>query len=303
MNPATDFFAGLFAYNPLKIAIICISFTISAALSLGFYAIIWYDLNGPNKRRTILNRLVSSVSFASLEYYLIAHILELGRFLVGPMPYEFCLIHSIIKSAIVTQVLLIYNAISLYRYILVFWIKNPGVFKDLFWTVFTNIWVTLFSILSQLTQHFLQGSYSLNIFICNGVDPGTERQIPNYVNIVIIVLGMIIHGLISVRISKFNRQDTRESVFQIEVPSLADFYTNASVSFVFSLPAVLQVVTTILPSQDLNTFPYDLCLYGLQIFCPSLIGMVSLVLFYKRHHHLRNTVKRNFFNFVYTIKE
>jgi len=291
MNASSDFFAELFETDPLKVLSISISLLLNIVLILGFSSIIWYDIKNPDSR-TILSLLFSSVSFVSLEYFLVGQLLDTSRFLFGPMPFQLCLLHSIFKNVLSSQVFLLYNAISVFRYILVFWIKNPMLFKDFFWTVFVNIWIVIFSIVCQLIQHILPKSYPFYIYLCLGENPGSDKSSPNHISMTVVLMGLIFQGLITIRISIFKMKDSRMS----ENPSLFDFTANALVTLVFIIPGIFQFIMIKSSPQALNKFPLKLVVYGMHILTPTLIGMVTLYMFFKLHKDVGNAVKRKFFN-------
>ena len=75
-----------------------------------------------------------------IEWLIIGQTPEAMIYIFGHMPLNLCLLHAIIKKAIVTQVLLMLDAIIIGRYILIFWLKNPAAFNDDFWSRFVR-WV------------------------------------------------------------------------------------------------------------------------------------------------------------------
>lgn len=298
MNKSEDFFSGLFENRPIKIIGISLSLTVNIFLLVGFLGVIWYNKYGSDKKQTVLNMLITSICLVSIEFFLGGFLPELARYTLGPMPSGFCQLHSIIKNAIVTQLLLTFDAITIFRYILVFWIRNPGCFKDLFWTVYTTLWIVTFSIASQLIQHFLPGPKSLNVYMCMGENPGAPKYLVNYVNFSTQFLSLVIHTLVPVRISYFKRQERlgkQESRFRLEPQAIAGFTTNTLIVIAFSLPAAFQIIISRVDPFKLNTYPFYMYVYGLHILSPTLISIVVLALFYIKQEHLRQTVKREFF--------
>jgi hypothetical protein len=298
MNKSEDFFSGLFENRPIKIIGIFMSISINIFLLLGFFGVIWYNKNGSDKKQTVLNMLVSSICIVSIEYFFGGLLPELFRYTFGPLSSGFCLLHSIIKNAIVTQLLLTFDAITVFRYILVFWLRNPGCFNDLFWTFYTSIWIVTFSVGSQLIQHFLPGPKSLNVLMCSGEDPGSPNYLINYVNFATQFLSLIIHTLVPLRISYFKRQERlgkQVSRFRLEPQAIAGFTTNTLIVFVFSLPAAFSIAISKVDPIMLNSYPFYMYVYGLHILSPTLLSFVTLVLFYTKQEHLRLTLKREFF--------
>ena len=62
------------------------------------------------------------------------------RFLTWPFPASFCYVHILAKVVLKSVTLLHLDAIIITKYVLIFWLKNPGAVNDEFWCIFINIW-------------------------------------------------------------------------------------------------------------------------------------------------------------------
>ena len=60
-----------------------------------------------------------------------------------PFSKHFCFIHLVLRNALMSQILMFFNAIIMVRYIFIFWLRNPLNFNDDFWCFFINLWVIL----------------------------------------------------------------------------------------------------------------------------------------------------------------
>ena len=83
----------------------------------------------------------------------------------------FCFWHYILRRTLATQFILVIDAITLIRYIFIFWLQNPGAFNDDFWSFFINLWTTGASFLLQFTKSFLPHSKIFHYNICIGQPP------------------------------------------------------------------------------------------------------------------------------------
>ena len=128
------------------------------------YGIIWYEHFGSDKKRTLLNKFVSSLCWAFMEWFLIIQIFEIVSYIVGPMPDFICLIEVLLRNAIPLQILLFMDGIAVTRYVFIFWLKNPAAFNDDFWSFFLNIWVVGYSLITE-TYCRIMGPHTHNLLL------------------------------------------------------------------------------------------------------------------------------------------
>ncbi len=152
-----DYFVGLHENRPVKVVGIILSFIFFPIWALLAYSIIWYEKFGSDRKRTILNKLTTSISASCIAWTPLVQIPELFRYIYGPLPKWFCHIHIGLKNTITMQLILFFDIITIMRYLFIFWLKNPFGFNDDFWTFFINIWVVAFSSISQSIQAYLPG--------------------------------------------------------------------------------------------------------------------------------------------------
>ena len=153
-----DFFSGLYKIRPSENIGVTLPLMSICILIPVLYSIIWYEKFGSDKKRTVLNKLVGSVCWYTIVVYMVVQIPELIRYCYGPLPTFLCYLHLIIKSTLAIQLMLIFDAISILRYIFIFWLKNPFNFSDDFWNVFINLWIFSFSLMSQIVFVILPGT-------------------------------------------------------------------------------------------------------------------------------------------------
>jgi len=154
----SDFFSGLFENRPIKVVGIVVSILSTVVYIPLLSSIIWYEKFGSDKKRTILNKLVSSICSTAILWYSIVQPTETFRYIFGPLPAWMCNFHFILKNVLCIQLLLLYDSISVLRYLFIFWLKNPGGFCDDFWTMFVNLWIFGFTFTSQIVHAILPGT-------------------------------------------------------------------------------------------------------------------------------------------------
>ena len=154
-----DYFSQLFENRPSKIiGVISTWLSILVYIPL-LYSIIYFENFASDKKRTILNKLVSSICWCGIHYQVFCQVPEMIRYCFGPLPPFICYLHFVIKNIIVTQGILFYDSITILRYLFIFWLKNPSNFWDDFWTTYLNIWIAMFATISQVVQAITPGIF------------------------------------------------------------------------------------------------------------------------------------------------
>jgi len=301
---SVDFFATAFQNGPLKvctmgIAIVCLMILIPTG-----YGMIWFEHYGSDKKRTLINRLFSSVCWTSMQYYVFVCPLEIARYIYGPLPEMVCLIHLIHKNEFPIQLTLFSSGVALSRYLFVFYLKNPSEFQDEFWHTFINIWIICFGFLSQFTYVYLPGHQPVNYYLCIGVDPqidGKDFFIKrNYIAAVILLLSIIIQILVAVRFIIHRRHIDATSNYAHKENFMKEILSDFFISFgFFSMALVygyLMLKTNSLKPALFNVYPNYLFLYGLHFALPLGTAFFFTGLFYVRNQQMRLVLFESLFD-------
>ena len=155
----SDYFLDLFENRPSKIIAVTSSVVLNMIYLPILYSIIWYEKFGSDKKRTVLNKLVSSICWSSICYAFFCQIPLLIRYCKGPLPLWMCYFHIIVSNTITIQLMLFSDAITVLRYLFIFWLKNPSGFWDDFWTSYLNKWIFMFGLVSQIIHVILPGNF------------------------------------------------------------------------------------------------------------------------------------------------
>ena len=159
-NITEDYFSGLFENRSSKISAVIVSFCLNILNVVLAYGIIWYDRYGIDKKQNLMNKLITSICWVLIITVPILQLFEIPRYFFGPQPALFCFIQMVIKKASKWQLLLLLDASILTRYIFIFWLKNPNAVHDGFWSIFVNIWIFGFSL---ITNAVLLSRYTFNL--------------------------------------------------------------------------------------------------------------------------------------------
>ena len=88
----SDFFKNLTDESNKWSKNVGVAFSVVSCLTIPclLYSIIWFERFGSDKKRTLLNRIVSLGCWSAIEYLLCIQTFETVRYVFGPMPETFC---------------------------------------------------------------------------------------------------------------------------------------------------------------------------------------------------------------------
>ena len=292
---STDYFAIAFQNSPLKTCTLTITIICLIILIPTGYGIIWFEHYGSDKKRTLINRLFSSLCWTSLQYYVLVFPLEIARYTYGPLPEVVCLIHLIHKNAFTVQFSLFGNAVTLSHYLFVFYLKNPSQFQDEFWHTFINIWIVSFGFLSQFTYMYLPGHQPVNYYLCIGVDPKIDGNNfimkKNHIANFVVLLTVIIQVSVAVRFIIHRVQIDAASKYGHKESFLKEIWSDFFIAFgifdiAFLYTFLLFKINNLEPFL-FNIYPNYLLLYSLHYAFPLSTACSFSVFFYARNKQMR----------------
>ena len=90
------------------------------------------------------------VAVIQLPFMLLSDVV---RYAFGPLPTQFCFLQVVFKNAVLSQSLLYLDAITVARYLLIFWTKNPASVNDDFWSSYITIWIYISSFAANYARY------------------------------------------------------------------------------------------------------------------------------------------------------
>jgi len=93
------------------------------------FGIVWYERFGSDSRRTLMNKLVSSIYLSAIVEVPIIQLAEISRFFYGPYEESTCYLLTSLKNSFKWQILLLLDLVIGSRYVFGFWLKNPAAVK------------------------------------------------------------------------------------------------------------------------------------------------------------------------------
>ena len=295
--------------NPYKLAAVTISIFSIIFVTPAFYSLIWYERFGSDKKRTIINKLLSSISWNAIEWNLGTQTVFVARFIYGPLPTAACLWLYVLRKAIILQVFFFLDAILITRYVLIFWLQNPAAFQDEFWTLFINVWVKVISFLLPIVRAYVPGNQLLEFQICTGQDPSEILQLPPFARGFVDISSLILQIIIYIRITIYKREklyyvgpETRhtflknEALSDLEKTSMRNISTNIFILSLVAMGVILASLGTFKSCQDFKAFPKYATIYYSYLIFPSSILFLSIGLYFGNNRHLRITIFRELRN-------
>ena len=168
---ANNFYNLELEHNPFKHIFVIISILIIVVTVVVTTLIIWYEKFGSDKKRTIINQLVSLICWNLIYWCLFIQGAGIARFLYGPFNQTFCFWLVILRRTITTKIIILFDAITTIRFIFIFVLQNPGAFNDDFWSLFLNIWITGMCFVVQFVNASLPKLTLFQYTICVGQPP------------------------------------------------------------------------------------------------------------------------------------
>ena len=307
----SNFFQGLYDHKFSQTISVVFSTVGSFTLIPLLYGIIWYERYGSDNKRTLLNKFVSSLCWACLEYILFCQIPDIVIHIFGPTSHIICWVLMSLKLIIPIQVLLIMNGIIITRYFFIFWLKNPVAFNDDFWSFFLTIWIVGFLVMSQFIFIMVSTKKILFYHICVGKVPDEEQNYPTEDGPLLfhILFAFIVHFVILFRISvykikskflNFNSSNSGNNLTfssQIVKESLSDMTTTICTATIYFCTAIFTYFMHKIPLRQFNCFPTYLFEYFLRLIWPITFISSLVILHYCRNGKLRSTLKMELVNY------
>ena len=253
-------------------------------------------------KRTIVNRLASSVCWSTITYFLFPQIVDLSRYFTGPLPAGLCTFNLFIKNVITIQILFFFNASIIFKYISIFWLKNPIRLQDEFWACYVNIWVIMFSFLGQFVGDFLPNTKPMNYYICTGDPPFNQKHdvisIKNIFVVTVSKITVLAYLVYCIRIYsyklKHKAKNSKKSLLlaSFEKESLSDITSNFGYIVIIILGSSLMRKMNSIDINKVNEYPVYLSVYFLHLGMIHSCALARCFMYYLIHPNLRVTVFR-----------
>ena len=299
-NNFEKYYCGLFENRILTT--ICIVFTCITILASNilFYGIIWFEHFGSDHKQTLVNKFLTSTCWTLIVTGFVGGT-NIIRFLFGPWSTGICFANIVVKQSLRTQIVLLFNAISVSKYIFVFHLKNPMAVKDDFWSCFLNLTIILFSLIFNYVINVLPGRMPNAFYSCSDTDQTPYANLPQRTNGHLEVLSIFLHLCIKLKIYLFKSKKVnpeagpiqnsyRSSVVNPDL--IADVGSSLIGVILFGMFAILNLKVNRFTQLELNLYPNYYFMIAFQLFVPPVMSLCLSIMYYCRHSLLRNAVQR-----------
>lgn len=305
----SDSYPSFTENNPERIA--CLTFSIVTFL-LGLpslYSIIFYEHFGSDKKRTLLNMLVSMICWTLIGLLIFARLPETFRFIYGPLPDIFCCFHNAIKIGFVAIVILLFDCIAIARYVFIFQLKNPAAFKDDFWCCFVSLWALISCGIFTVTLLWLAECKTIAFYICTGkiAEESTER-ITSKASGIFVLISIALHIVIYLRILVYKKKDTVQPltwfnkplvIKEIEKQSISSMVANLLGTFIVIIVIATNTQLNSANLAEMNNYPNYVFIYFAYLIYPNLAILVFIASSFRKQD-LRKFVKDQIADIFYS---
>ena len=206
-----------------------------------------------------------------------------------------------VKNAVKCQAFLMVTAITVSRYLFIFWLKNPGAVMDDFWASFVTAWTIFFCSAYNFVYFYLPGSQPLTYYLCSNTDPQADQNLPRQPVMIFESFSILIIIFIHIRIFIFKAKTKNKSVQTIfhrktfsdlssDKDTISDFKSNIYSILNFILLTVLTVHGNNMSTDEIRGNPAYV--YFIHLTGPGIFIFVFASLHYIRHAPLRKTLYR-----------
>jgi hypothetical protein len=291
-----DYFAGVFEKRLFTKISLSVSLIITAILVVLLLGIILFDQIRSDLKRIIITRLFCSGCWFSIGYLFLVQLVDIFRYIYGPLPELACFYHHVIKNAMCQQLLIILNLVVIFRYVFIFWLKNPAAFQDEFWHLFLVIWMSGFSLVSQWVFAYFPGTQSLNYYVCLGIYPTESSEMfspkQNHLMRLFQFFTITLLFFMYIRIEKFRvKGSSHNNLINLDNNFFASVFMYCFYA-VFVLVFVLLILKiNSMDPKTANFYPNYLYFNIFHLLAPVALSLPVVLLYYIKHKEMLNILK------------
>jgi len=305
----TQCFEAIDSQNVFKTVFILSTILCIILALAGFYSIIWFERFGSDKKRTVLNKLISSTCYVGMFANGFVQSLYAFRFAYGPLPPLLCFWLCLSKRTVINVAFLLLDSISILRYTFIFWLKNPAAFKDEFWCTYTNLLCILISFIFQVVRATIPGNHHVEYSMCTGEDPTQYFNMPSFGRGYVESFSLTLQILIYIKILLYKRRArTRigpegyashlSNVFNTDLDnrSLSSLAMNIVLGLLLAFGSVFIVIVNFNSCSDFQKFPNYIVIYHTYMLRPCNSCAIIIGIWFFNNPALRQTIWRELKN-------
>ena len=302
-----DFYHGFFQMR-LSLILFASYSVIVTPIAIGFlYSIIWYEHNGSESRRTLVNQLVSPICWTCIAYIAIPQSVDFCRYFNGPHSHVLCNLNLYMKNVLTVMFMLFLICIAISKYVSIFVLKNPLVFLDDFWCRAICLWAFLISSLIQFVLDFLPGKYQLNYFICTGKNPEFDankelKVLRHYSLLGGCILALAVSIFVRIRVSYYKKKVNSQADHLVINSFDKKLLTGDLIPITLGILSIFQLMLVYkmqtLDMTKMDVYPNYLYIYYHHFWLLPNFSLILTILYYARNQPLREMVVRELKNML-----
>jgi hypothetical protein len=279
-----------------KFTVIIFALFLTATSCLLSFGVIWYDHNGNDNYRTLIHRGATLMAWYGLIGIPVIEIFDILQSILGTFPRQICLAGLIVKNMIKTQVLLCMDLNIIFRYVLIFHLKNPLAVQDEFWTTFFCSWIVGFSFVYNTTFFILPGKKPLNYYICSDIDPSSDSNLTIKMNVYVEIFSLLLHMAINLKIKMYKKnhvlteQHHNNHSLTLDEKTITSLTINLTIILITIVHFGFSVKTRSLTLAQINSNPYKLLVIGFHLLGNVILSNSISAVYYLRNEKLRKTI-------------
>jgi hypothetical protein len=302
------FFCDAFQTRVSKTVLVIASIILSLFDIVLLYGAIWYEHFGSGNKRTLVNRLFTSLCWSCMASIVIG-LFDIVRYSIGPWPRQICQVLFLLRKIVKDEIVLYYDAITFARYIFIFWLKNPTAVEESFWSLFINIWIAIASIIYATIYSMLPAREVIFFYICCGLDPTIDGKLPEKPDGMVLIFSIVFQLVLNARIFTWKHfKNTKNGlhkfyhtkmVGRLEKEALMNFSAICWGFFFIFLFYGLNKKFKSLPAEEINIYPNYIYLYCLQLVSYQFLGFLMLIVMFSKNKNMRTKILQR----IYRKKE
>ena len=289
-------FCELCARTSKTVAVVA-SILLTSIDILLLYGAIWFEHFGSDSKRTLVNRLFTSLCWTGIATILVAFT-DVFRYTLGPFPPLLCKIQLFLKKIVKDEIGMFCNAITLCRYVFIFWLRNPTAVHEDFWNYFANLWITIACTINAVVYEFQPNRQALYYYSCCGLDPNHFEKLPEKTDGTLLIPSAVFQIVLNARIiawknsnkmkfltSFFSPQcsSSTELLLNMEKETIMNCYAICCTLIFFLLYFGQNLKLKYLPLEEINDYPNYLYMYFRLMIAFQIFGFIMLSTYYAKN--------------------
>jgi hypothetical protein len=189
------------------------------------------------------------------------------------------------------------NAITLCRYIFIFWLKNPTAVHEDFWNCFANYWITIACTINAIVYEYQATRQALYYYSCCGLDPNSFEKLPEKTDGTLLIPSTILQFVLNARIIAWKYSNKKkfvtsflsphcssstEILMTMEKETIMNCYAICCTVIFFLLYFGQNLRLKYLPLDEINEYPNYLYMYSRHMLAFQVFGFIMLSTYYAK---------------------